>query len=742
MVYATRLHVLMAIGVALSVVQAAPTQSSINNQAICTTPQCVLTAAGIINDMDPEIDPCQDFRQFACGGFDERNEIPADTISAEYFSIIYNDNSRVVRSISDVSLGKVPKPAAGDAAEESNLKKLHDLYASCMDEATILKAGRKPVADLVHKVLESLPGNKTAGVDKSVLAKALGHVSKLGLISFIAIVIMPDGKEPTINSLVVAEGGLGLPAKSLYEVPVVVELYQGIVAQMFQIIMGDEDVANRTEPLLPKDIKQEWLDVAKDVVAFETQLAAIGTEIVDQRDPLKAYTTRTAEELLAITPLVDWPLLVQEILPAGTQYNRTLLVNSVPYVTKLDTVLKNTTTTTLQHYFSWLAIRTYAKSLGEPYKQPLTALFAGLNGMSPNVKVDRWKTCVSTVNTNVGEIVGHYFIKERFKGNSRQDFTEIIESLRGTYTKAFPAYDWLDKSTLDGALKKLAAIEPLVGYSTGSPDVPSTKSLQEYYEGYDVTVDDYFGNMLKYATWQYEKMMTQAGKTVDRKKMLTTPQTVNAFYSPYANQVLFPAGMLQFPYYHVENPEYVNYGAMGSIAGHEITHGFDSMGSHFDSQGAFRNWWTNETRMAFNDKAKCFVDQYNNFTIEGPNGSEHNVDGALTLNENIADNGGLKQTFRTWQNRHNSDRSGKKYKNFKLPGLDKYTPEQLFFISYGRLWCAKMRPEAEVQTLKTDTHSPTKWRINAPVMNLPEFSEVFKCKAGSPMNPVKKCELW
>ena len=470
-----------------------------------------------------------------------------------------------------MSLGKAPKPAAGDVAEESNLKKLHDLYASCMDEAAILKVGRKPVVDLVHKLLESLHDSNSTGVDKSVLAKALGQASKLGLNGFLTFIVMPDGKEPMINSLGVVESGLGLPVKSLYEVPVIVELYQGIVAQMFQIIMGDEDVANRTEPLLPKDFKQEWLDVAKDVVAFETQLASIGTEIVDQRDPLKFNNPRTAEELAVMTPSIDWPLLVQELLPVGTQYNRTILVNSVPYVTKLDTVLKGITTTTLQHYFSWLTISTYAKSLAAPYKHPLTVLLASLNGMSPNVKIDRWKTCIDTVNTNVGEIVGHYFVKERFKGNSRQDFTDIIESLRETYTEALPAYDWLDKSTLDGALKKLAAMEPLVGYSRGSPDVPSTKSLQEYYEGYDVTKDDYFGNMLKFATWQNAKMMTQAGKTIDRKKMLTTPQTVNAFYSPYANQVLVPAGILQFPYYHVENPEYVNYGAMGVIAGHEIT---------------------------------------------------------------------------------------------------------------------------------------------------------------------------
>lgn len=440
-----------------------------------------------------------------------------------------------------------------------------------MDEAAVLKVGRKPVVDLVNKVLESLPASTAPGVDKAVLAKAMGQLSKLGLSSFLAFFVMPDGTDPSINVFSISEAGLGLPAKSMYEVPLVVKLYQGIVAQMFQTILGDEDVANRTEPLLPKDIKQEWVDAAKDVVTFEISLAAIGTEIVDQRDPLKFNNPRTTAELDALTPSIDWPLLVQEVLPAGAQYNRTILVNSIPYMTKLDTVLKNTTTTTLQHYLSWLTINTFAKSLGEPYQQPLAVLYATLNGMPPNTKVDRWKTCVESASTNVGEIVGHYFVKERFKGNSRQDFTAIIESLRDTYTKALPAYNWFDKTTLEGALKKLAAIEPLVAYSTGSPDVPSTKSLQEYYEGYNVTAHDFFANQLTFATWFSAKIMGLAGKPIDRKKMLTTPQTVNAFYNPSSNQVLFPAGLLQFPYYHIENPEYVNYGAMGVIAGHEIT---------------------------------------------------------------------------------------------------------------------------------------------------------------------------
>ncbi|KAG0364241.1 hypothetical protein BGX24_004722 [Mortierella sp. AD032] len=217
---------------------------------------------------------------------------------------------------------------------------------------------------------------------------------------------------------------------------------------------------------------------------------------------------------------------------------------------------------------------------------------------------------------------------------------------------------------------------------------------------------------------------------------------VNTFYDLTANQIVFPAGILQRPFFHVESPDYVNYGGFGVVAGHEVTHGFDNMGHRFDSVGRLDNWWTNATEKAFNEKAQCLIDQYGNFTVKGPDGKDHNVDGQLTLSENIADNGGLKQSYRAWQTRLKADPSGKKFKNYQLPGLEKYTRKQLFFISYGRLWCSKERPEYLMQLIRTDIHSPSQWRINGAVQNSPEFSQAFKCPAGSPMNPAKKCQVW
>ncbi|KAG0091768.1 hypothetical protein BGZ93_004632 [Podila epicladia] len=722
-----KIHVLATIGIALGT-------------DICTTQQCVITAAGIINSLDTQVDPCEDFFQFACGGFIDNNEIPAGESSVSNFLNIHEQNSRLIRRISDVSLGKAPKPEAGDAAAAGNLKKLHDLFSSCMDEAALLKAGRKPLADEVQKILDSLPNN-TSGIDKTALSKTMALIQKSGMANFVTLFVNADSANPQQNALNMIEGGLGLPAKELYQSRAVLALYEGIIAQMFQIVLGDEDVGNRTEPLTLTDIKQEWLDTAKIVIDFETLLANMGTDIPDLRDPLMTANPVTLEELNAMTPSVDWSLFVNEVLPAGVQYNRPIVVHGIPYQTKLETILNQTSTKALQHYFSWIVIKKLGPYLADPYNQPLATLASALTGSSP-VKIDRWKRCVAVVNENLGEIAGHYFVQEAFKDDSRESFTAIIESLRSNYATALRALEWLDKTTRDAALKKLNAITEVVGWSTALPDVASSKSLEDFYKNYTIVRDDFFANMLQGSTFLNKNMLLWLDQPVNRGSLLGAPQTVNAFYSPYTNQILFPAGMLQDPYYHVDNPDYVNMGIMGFIAAHEFTHGFDSQGRNYDETGRLRNWWTNATEQVFNEKGQCFVDQYGNFTVDGPGGKPLNVNGLLTLNENIADNGGLKLSFSTWQNRLKSDPNSGKYKNFKLPGLEMYTLEQLFFISYGRLWCQKETPDVSQLIILGDSHSPAKWRINGPVQNLPDFANVFKCKAGTPMNPAKRCDLW
>ncbi|KAF9904445.1 hypothetical protein EC991_002663 [Linnemannia zychae] len=749
MVLSSKVSILVAIGIVLTVIQAepipihnerAPKTPSSNNKATCNTPECVQAAKEIIDDMSPQADPCKDFSQFVCGGFMEKRTISEDMSAINYFQVLADRNIETIRAIVDPTLGKSPVPAKGDSAAQANLQKLQTLYASCMNENVILKAGRKPLIDQINLILAVFPSANT--VDKKGLGEALAQLTNRALSGFLTIGVSPDPTNPLINALGVQESGLGLPAKEYYQDEGTVQLYESTIGQMFQIVYGEEDVASRTQPLKDTDVTQQWKDVAKGVLDFETQLAAIGTDLADRYNPILSNNPRTVAELSALTPSVDWDAFIAGVLPKGVTNTRPIIVESSEYLTKVEAVLKRTNPQTLRNYLTWVAILAEAPYLGFAYRQPIHNLNAVLGGVSPDIITPRWKTCVGVINDNVGDLAGHYYIQENFKGISRQYVVSIVDSLLQIYAKTFPTLKWLDKPTLAGAMKKIKAIVKLMGYSTDSPDVASSKSLQAYYADLPISASDHFGNQIQYNVWSTKQSMGNLNKPVNRKKLDAYPHLVNAFYNPAANQIVFPAGILQRPFFHVESPDYVNYGGFGVVAGHEVTHGFDNTGQHFDSIGRIVNWWTNATERAFNEKVKCFVDQYGNFTVKGPDGKDHHVDGQLTLGENIADNGGLKQSFRAWQARLKADPSGKKFKNYQLPNLEKYTREQLFFISYGRLWCSKERPEYLMKLIRTNPHSPSRWRINGAVQNSREFSQAFKCPAGSPMNPDKKCQVW
>ncbi|KAF9082326.1 hypothetical protein BGX23_012577, partial [Mortierella sp. AD031] len=519
--------------------------------------------------------------------------------------MIIEENTRVIRSIVDVSLGKGPKAAPGDVTAQNNIKNMQDYFTSCMDEVAILRTGRKPVADEVQKILKSLPEDGS-GLSKTDLSKTMGQMMKMKMTIFVDLHVIADSTNPLVNIFKLWEGRMYLPFYG-FKGQETVQLYQDTIVAMFQIILGEEDVANRTEPLTPKDIKQEWLNAAKDVVDFEIQLAGISTNEDDQYDPTRYNNPRTVEQLSELTPSIDWPLLFQEVLPAGVQSTRPIVVVSPTSQTKLEIILQKTSTKTLQHYFFWTVIYNLACNLGRPYHQPLDAIYAALTGVSAEVKVDRWKPCVEAVNNNLGNITGHYFVQQRFGGNSRTSFMAIIESLRSTYAKSFSTLQWLDKTTRDDALEKLKVMVSLVGYSTDSPDVASSKSLEAYFKGYTI--------------------FAALDKPNNRTKFNYVPQTANVYYDPTFNQIGFPAGLLQTHVFNVNSPEYINFGGIGVTAGHEI------------------GWWTNATEQTFNEKAQCFVEQYGNFTVKGLGGKDYNVNGQLTLSENIADNGGLKQAF-------------------------------------------------------------------------------------------------
>lgn len=491
-----------------------------------------------------------------------------------------------------------------------------------MDEDQIDKVGRQPIVDEVKKLLTLFPvmgsllssssaiASTTTAADSdrtTTLAVILGHMTKLGLDSFIGFGVSTDVKNPTRKVLAVSEGGLGLPSKEYYLDNRTLEIYELTVGQMLNLILGQEPVATppsladtSSEPIFssksnvnlmyvdteeappslplsipsttesPSTVPAPWTDIAKDIVAFEVQLAAISTNINDLRNSEKTYNPRSLAQIAELTPAIDWPTLLENTLAANTQAPDPIVVSSPGFHTRLQQLLEKTSTTTLQNYFTWSLIRQLAGSLSMTYRQPLRELYAVLSGISASVVPDRWKTCVGFVNANLGDMAGQYFVEQAFKGNSRDVVNSLIDSLRATYTKGFPELDWLDTYTKKGANDKMSTIVQLIGFSTESPNVGSSKSLQEYYEGYRVDESDYFGNKMRANLWGMELDFKDLNEPVNRLKMHMSPQTVNAYYSATLNGIVFPAGILQQPFFHVENPEYINYGGIGVVAGHEL----------------------------------------------------------------------------------------------------------------------------------------------------------------------------
>ncbi|KAF9933257.1 hypothetical protein FBU30_006025 [Linnemannia zychae] len=737
----TKLLTFIAITTALGFVRSAPisppTRGTITNQDVCTTPQCQAIAAGFIHDMDPNVNPCENFEQFTCGGFLEKTQLPPGKLKINPMSIINDQNSVIIREISDVSLGKAPQAAPGDLAAASNLKKLHGMWDSCMDVNSIAKRGRDPIVNQINAVISTIP-DVTASMDGLGLTQTIVKLIKLSVEPFINLKVESDLYNPSAHVITVTHSGLTLPIGN-YDDPDMVAKLEGVIALSFQKIFGAPPVAGSPD-LTINDVNPKWIAAAKNVAAFQTAIANTIKNAPASSAPGMAaiYNPWTIARLNTVAPSIKWDLLISELLPAGETYNRPLIASSPDYFTGLEALLKVTPAETFRYYAAFRIIEKNSINLAEGYSMN-------------TLLVSREDYCVDIINTYVGQIAGHYFVDYTLPEHSKIYFKSIISQILASYGESIPKLDWLDPTTLAGAVKKLGAIFQLIAESSDSPNTDSSESLQEYYKDLAIDPLDFYGNVARGSMWNVATLFAAVNKPVSKGFLPEgPPQNVNAFYDPTTNGIYFPAGILRSPLFDADQPEYMNYGGMGVVAGHEIGHGFDNRGKEYDSTGNYTNWWTVSTETKFNQKAQCIVHQYDNFTISDSNGkpiidssgNPMHVNGEQTLGENIADNGGVKYAFQAWKEAYASDPQGITRKNYKLPGLEKYTPEQLFFISYGRIWCEKNTPERLVDQINTDDHSPAKWRIIGGVQNSPDFAKAFGCQPNSLMNPVDKCSLW
>jgi predicted metalloendopeptidase len=522
-----------------------------------------------------------------------------------------------------------------------------------------------------------------------------------------AMGVEPDYKNPEINLLGLSQGGLSMPDRSFYlekENEALKADFEASVARLLVLSGVPADAAAKQ---------------AKDVVAFETRLATVALPRAELRDAEKTYHPKNLKDLAALTPGLDWKALLGAMGYADVdKFN----VGTPTFFTELAKILKESKPDVVKAYLRHHVLVNNAPLL-TPELDQAHFEFYGKKLTGQQAQRDRWKRCVGAVEDALGEELGKVYVQRAFAGDSKAVALDMIQRVEKEFEASLPELTWMDEATRKVAVVKAQAITNKIGYPDKWRD----------YSGLSVDGADYYGNVVRGRAAFAKFWMDQAGKPVDKTIWYMNPQEVNAYYNPLANEIAFPAGILQPPFFSSSYPRAMNYGAMGMVMGHEISHGFDDSGRKFDASGRLVEWWAPEVAARFEERAACVEKQYSGYEVA----PDLFVDGKLTLGENIADLGGLKQSYRAykkWEKEQSAPEA-------TVAGL---TPDQLYFVAYAQAWCTVATPEWEKVQVKSDPHSPARFRVNGPVRNLPEFARAFQCEQGQPLYPKPDdvCIVW
>ena len=665
-----------------------PSQTDLSREAI---------RQSVVSSMDPQADPCQDFYRYACGGWLDANRIPPDQARwARSFSTITERNREVVQAI---LVEAAADPAGGDPAAAPERRKIGDFYAACMDEPAIEAAGARPLAPLFAEV---------AGVDDAEsLLRVAGRLHRRGVPVLFDLSPLPDFKNPTVNIAFLSQGGLGMPDR---------DYYLSEDAKKRELLAGYREHVARMLALAGQPAAEAGADAAK-IVAFETELARVSRPRAEMRDLDKLYNRFDRAGLDRLAPQLPWRAYFEA---AGYPGVADLSVTVPEFVAALGRLAAAAPPETLRAYLRWHAVNAAAESLSKAFADADFEFYgkrlAGQQEIQP-----RWKRCVAATSAALGEAIGKVYVAREFAGASKAVALEMIQDVERAFEANLASLAWMDDRTRGRAVEKARKIANKIGY----PDV------WRDYGALAIRRGAHFDNVAAGVSFEYDRQMAKIGRPVDRNEWLITPQRVNAYYQPLANEIVFPAGILQPPFFHKDFPAALNYGAMGAVMGHELTHGFDDQGRKTDGDGVLREWWEPEVAAKFETAARCVADQFGGFEVE----PGVKVDGKLTLGENIADLGGMKEAFlayRDWERRHGAPQ----------PLVAGLTDEQLFFVSWAQTWCTLGTPEFLRQQVTVDPHSPGRFRAVAAPMNSGEFHRAFRCAAGDRMVAEPTCTVW
>jgi putative endopeptidase len=646
-----------------------------------------------VNAIDKSVDPCVDFYQYACGNWRKDNPIPADQVRWGRF----NELGEYDRYLLYVDLKR-----AADDPKTPLQRKYGDFYAACMNSDLADQLGDKPVEPILAKI-DVLKDKH----DLAALVAALAD--RDGTATFFRFVSEQDEKDASQQIGAVLQGGLSLPDRDYYlddsdRMKTIRAQYKQYATDLFKLAGDNDDKA-----------AQE----ADAVLTIETALAKGSLPRVDMRDPAKRYHFEPVSDLSTLAPNFDWSSYLSS-MPAPTIQQ--LNIATPDFFKAMNEVIDGQSLDNIKSYLRFHALNSAAPWLSSNFVDLNFGFFEKtLTGQA--VETPRWKRCTMLTDRAMGEAVGQDWVKENFPPQAKASMEQLVAALEKSLNEDIQNLTWMTPETKKEAEAKLAAFRQKIGYPEKWRD----------YSKLEVNRDDLLGNIQRAVAFETARDLQKIGKPVDEKEWTMTPPTVNAYYEPSNNDINFPAGILQPPFYDYTKDPAVNFGAIGVVIGHEMTHGFDDEGSKYDGQGNVKNWWTPADRAAFDERTGCEVKEYGNFEpVPG-----QKLNGKLTLGENTADNGGLRIAYQALQSVLASEGQGAETKK-----IDGYTPDQRYFIAFAQVWCENTREQAARVYAHVDPHSPGRFRANGSVQNFDAFGKAFGCKKGDPMMPTDPCVVW
>lgn len=633
-------------------------------------------------NIDSTVNPADNFFMYANGTWLKKNPIPATETRWGSFNALDDNNYKILKELLEAAAAKK------DAPMGSADQKVGDFYRSGMDTAAIEKAGIAPLKPWLTRI----DAIKTTD---DLLAEIIKQHTE-GIGSVFSFYVSPDDKNVTKQICQVFQGGLGMPDR---------DFYFNIDSRTVKIREDYKLYINKVFELQGQDFEKVAQNTAA-ILNLETALAKASMTRVEMRDPYKMYNKFSLAQLSAKTPNMDWSKIFTLLNIKGAD---SLIVGQPQFLAAVGTQLKSTPIDAWKAYLKFHLINGMAAFLSKDFDNARFN-FYGKSVRGQKEQKVRWKRILNVVDGSVGDLLGKMYVDKTFKPEAKQRMLELVNNLQKTYGERIMRLDWMSDATKQKAMGKLNTFIKKIGYTDKWKD----------YSKLDVVGNDFVKNVIAASAFEYNYNISRLGKPVDRTEWGMTPPTVNAYYNPAFNEIVFPAGILQYPFFSDQADDAVNYGGIGGVIGHEMTHGFDDQGSQYDAEGNLKNWWTEEDAKKFRQKTGMVVSQFNEYTVL----DTVHVNGMLTLGENLADLGGLAIAYEAFKKTKQGQGNEK---------IDGFTPDQRFFLSWAQVWRASTRDEEMFNRIKTDPHSPNLWRCNGPLSNMPEFYAAFGVKPENKM---------